>query len=48
MIRRRSAGAHQPKGNGGRLAAGILHPDDAGLDAQDPPRGVAELEDIAG
>jgi hypothetical protein len=37
----------QPEGNRGRLALGIGHAHDAGLHAQDPPGGVAELEDVA-
>src|SRR5262249_57486979 len=38
----------EPERDGRRLAAGVLDEDAAGLDAADPPRGVAELEDVAG
>ena len=38
----------EPEGDVGRQPAGVLHAHHTLLDAQDPPRGVAELEDVAG
>ena len=38
----------EPEGDVRRQALRVLHPDRAPLDAQDAPRGVAELEDVAG
>ena len=38
----------EPEGQVGWLAVRVLHSDRASLDAQDAPRGVAELEDVAG
>jgi hypothetical protein len=38
----------EPERDGRRLALGVLDQDPAGLDAADPPRRVAELEDVAG
>ena len=38
----------QPERNGRRLALGILDAHAPGFDAPDPPRRVAELEDVAG
>ncbi len=44
----RAAGAlAEPERDRRRRAVRVGHPHDAGLDAQDPPRGVAELEDVA-
>ncbi|MNT33363.1 hypothetical protein D3C72_1692850 [compost metagenome] len=38
----------EPERNGRRLTLGILHPDLAGVDPQDPVRGIAQLEHIPG
>src|SRR5438105_2871273 len=38
----------QPERNAGRLAVSVLNANRAGVDSQNPPRRVAELENIAG